>query len=244
MYSFFNSTKLTVAATPTDKDRACNIVAAEVCFALHTQASPGRHATEAYIAQRFAEQYGAQVRDFLPLLLSLSPSTKPADTPCAALGLHPASVGTCFLEQYLSLPVEQILSAAFHCPVVRTRVIEIGNLVATRSGSSYFLFAAMTLLLHEAGFQWLIFTATGQVKKIIRKMGFNPVEICEARPELLHRKDHQWGSYYDNQPKVMLGNLQNANQILTNSDTLQQLLAPHKPQLMQMAKTLRGYTYE
>jgi hypothetical protein len=210
----------------------------DLAFHLVDQHSPKRSAHEAYIAQRFSQQYGATVRDFLPYFISLSNG----QDLCASVGLQAAAKRALFLEQYLNMPVQQAISSVFLCPIDRAKIIEIGNLVATRSGSSYFLFAAMTQVLHEAGFQWLIFTATHQVKKIINKMGFNPIELCEADANKLSNKSN-WGSYYENNPSVLAGNLNSAYTLLMNTPTLLELLAPHQKQLATMAAVLAETQY-
>lgn len=198
--------------------------------------SPYRKNVESYIAKRFFDQYHATVTDFLPWILSLSM----AEQFGAAVGLQPANKGSLFLEQYLPHPVENHISAHFQQPIDRNHIVEIGNLVATRSGSSYLLFAAMTWVLHHAGFQWLIFTATEQVKKIIEKLHFIPVPLCDADPSRLLNGSRQWGNYYESNPQVLAGELGKAYELLMASDVLLALLAPHQQALREYAKLIRG----
>jgi hypothetical protein len=93
-------------------------------FALTAAGESGRAAVEAYIAQKFAETYGARIQSFLPQLLSLHNNGALG----AALGLRRAGSGALFLEQYLDRPVQQLLAEAAGQPVARADIVEIGNL--------------------------------------------------------------------------------------------------------------------
>ncbi len=196
---------------------------------------PERPMVEDYIAKRFASQYAAEIVHFLPWLLTVNQNGNLA----AAVGLRPAEHEALFLEQYLDEPVERVLQNAFECPVARGDIIEIGNLVATRGGSSYFLFAAMTMLLKAAGYKWLIFTANPHVKKITERMGFRSMELCEAERARLGQNTGTWGSYYDDKPKVFAGDLDCAATILYDSPTLLSVLTPHREHLLAGAHQLR-----
>ena len=68
----------------------------------------GRQALESFVHSTFKRVYGADVRHFLPRLMSL---TNRQDELIAAVGFHAAQNDTLFLEQYLDKPIEEAMSA-------------------------------------------------------------------------------------------------------------------------------------
>jgi len=102
---------------------------------LHDKNSAGRATVEAYIGQQFNDIYGASIRDFMPLFLSISCRSKPI----TALGIRPAGDRDLFLEQYLPRPIETFVSKVAGEFVSRREITEIGNLVATQRGGSQLL---------------------------------------------------------------------------------------------------------
>ncbi len=170
---------------------------------LESAGSPARARLERQIAARFAAQYDAQLSHFHPFLLAL----KSAGRPLAIAGLRPARDGELFLEKYLDRLAEQSVSSVFRTPVDRTQIVEIGNLVSTEPGASYLLFATLAPFLRDAGFRWVICTATAQVEARLEKMRLAPKRICAASPDRLGDEAINWGKYYAAQPHVIAGDL-------------------------------------
>jgi hypothetical protein len=173
---------------------------------LYTSDSADRKALEACIATRFENEHSAQIRHFLPYLLSLSQ----AGELNAVLGLRLARESRLFLERYLDSPVEQAVSQAFRMPIDREKVVEIGNLVATVPGTAFILFTVLAAALHRAGYRWVVCTATPQVRKTLDKMQFSSRTICEADPTRLGDAAAEWGRYYDSRPEVIVGDAADA----------------------------------
>jgi hypothetical protein len=73
-----------------------------------------------------------------------------------------------FLEHYLASPVEQQIAALEKKPISRNQIAEIGNLVITHKPSGFILFLVLASVLDRAGFQWMTFTATPVVEKMLR----------------------------------------------------------------------------
>lgn len=191
--------------------------------------------TRSYIADVFKNRYGANLQHFLPIFLQM---TRGEDI-FGAVGVRKAEHSSLFLEQYLTKPSEQVVSEFFSKPVCRSQIVEIGNLVATRRGSSYLLFVVLAHVLHTAGFQWMLFTATQQVEQIILKMRFSPVTLCAADPHCIEDVDRQWGSYYHGNPRVMAGNLCAANAVIESHSLFEELLAPYRPHLHSWAQQIK-----
>ena len=173
--------------------------------------SAQRHRVERYITERFRAVHGAEIHDFMPVLLTMGcPGTI-----TAATGVRAAAGQPLFLEHYLDEPVECAVSRVAHTPVIRSGIIEIGNLVATRGGASYLLFMVLTAMLEHAGFDWVVFTATPQVRRALAHLGLTVHPVCAADPARLPPQAvDDWGRYYASAPQVVAGNIAQAMQVL------------------------------
>ena len=187
---------------------------------LHTSNSRRRAEVERYIAGHYAACYGASVTEFLPLLLEMQDGEQTQ----AAVGMRPAACGSLFLEQYIDTSIEQRVAGELHRPIGRGLLMEIGNLVATRKGSSLALFALMTAALYHADYQWMVFTATPQVKKLIERFNYQPVELGTADPTRLGGKADQWGTYYKTSPKLMVVDIPQGYQAIRNIPIMNRLM--------------------
>ncbi len=170
-------------------------------FELHSHMCSERAAVESYIQQRFAQVHGAQLSHFLPNILSLRCGSDYS----AAVGLAPAANGKLFAEQYLSAPIEEVISHHLGLQVARTQIVEIGNLVSTWKGSSLLLFIVIGELLERLGCDYVLFTGTREVKALLARLHYSPIVVAQANPSLLPDAGANWGSYYSNQPQVMFG---------------------------------------
>ncbi len=179
-------------------------------FKLITEESMRRAEIEQYIRHKFESNYGASLTQFLPLFLTLRCSDKLS----ASAGISIGSVSEkFFLEQYLNAPVEKELEQLCGEAVGREQLAEIGNLVATTLGASRLMFIILASILNRAGYEWMVFTATKPLLRSLQKLGFETQVIAEAKPSCLDRgSDADWGSYYDNQPRVVAGRLSNAQE--------------------------------
>lgn len=160
---------------------------------------PDRQQVENYIAGKFADEHNAQISHFMPLLLTVSCLKKYS----AAVGLRTAN-DKLFVDHYLpegAFAAVQALDS--NKQLHRQQVVEIGNLVSTQRGSSQLLFIILTSLLHKAGAEWVIFTATRQVQQLLVRLNLPTISLCTAEKSRLGDQGEHWGSYYDNQPEVM-----------------------------------------
>lgn len=170
-------------------------------FQLHMPESPSRQEVESYIRNKFRRSYNAQVDTFMPQLLTVSCNGSYS----AAVGIRNAAGGPLYLENYLEERIESVLARRLGVDVRRERLVEIGNLVSTWRGSSQLLFLFLTLLLRRIGCEWVAFTATGEVERLLQKMQFKAHTLCEARREQVGGDAGKWGSYYETRPHVMAG---------------------------------------
>jgi hypothetical protein len=56
-------------------------------------------------------------------------------------------------------------------------------------------------------YQWIVFTATSAVRGILQGFGAPLVELARADAALVKSGQDQWGSYYQNDPRVLAGYL-------------------------------------
>lgn len=168
-----------------------------------------RGEVEAFVAQTFAERYGARIDHFLPtFLVALSQAVD------AALGLKAASSGALFLEHYLPDSAEEVLASKLGRRVSRADIVEVGNLVSHGGGQSHILFVALTELLCQLNQPWALFTATHEVRKLLNRLKIDQLPLAEADGRVLGDKLKDWGSYYDNKPVVVAVDARQARRAL------------------------------
>lgn len=207
---------------------------------LHSPHSESTATVQQYVARQFFQTYGATVHEFLPIFLSLSCR----DQLSAVTGIRPVDASPLFLEQYLDNPIELEINRYSSVPVARHQIAEIGNLAATQRGSSQLLFILLAATLQRANFEWLVFTATPQVRKAISKLGFELHPVADARASRLQTStEEEWGSYYQTRPVVVAGQLAQAIEVINERKTLRAALSFYDARINSLAKEqlqLRG----
>lgn len=204
-------------------------------LSLHSCSSHGRKVIESYIAQQFNLIHGATIHHFMPHLLSINCNKQPI----SALGLRPAENQSLFLEQYLPRSIESFVRKAAGDFVKRHQIAEIGNLVSTYGGSSQMLFVLLTAFLQLSKFEWVVFTATPQIHKMMSRMGMEFYELYDADPALL-KNSHisEWGSYYDSQPKVVTVKVDAAMLSLCQRKIYTKVISLYQSRIKTLAKQL------
>lgn len=162
-----------------------------------------RDDVEAFIRATFKSRYDADVACFAPNLMVL----ESGDCIVAAAGWRCAADEPLFLESYLDVPVETEVARLAGHPVVRSRIVEVGNLAAARSGGSIDVIMTLARHLDRLGFEWVVFTATRELLGIFRKLGLAPLALAPADPERLGVRAGAWGRYYDSAPVVVAGRI-------------------------------------
>ncbi len=209
----------------------------EMQFGLHAENSLQRQQLEACIAKKYLCVHQATSLKFLPVLLSM---TNTHET-LAAVGLNPGSCGPMFLEQYLNNPIEQSIASFARQPIDRHTLIEIGNLAVIRKGTGLLMFVVMSMALAACGYQWMVFTATPEVTKLIRRLGFDPQYIAEADSTRIISGKKHWGSYYEKNPKVMAGSLGKASRIAENNVALSKVRTEYQEEINSLSKSLAHF---
>jgi thermostable hemolysin len=197
--------------------------------------SPDRTDVEQYIADSFYKNYQAKVSHFLPYIISSRTDNKLT----TAVGFKPATAHQpLFLEQYLEMAIESKLSILVNRTIERNKIVEIGNLTSSRRETSQILYILNVAILHQAGFEWGVFTATKQVLTLLDKLNLNTIEIAEANPDCLSDKGDSWGSYYANRPKIMAGNIADAMTLLEQHPVTSFMLKNYRNTIIEMANLI------
>ena len=165
---------------------------------------PQRGEVEAFIARVYRERYDARLAGFLPHLLAWRDAGGALQ---AAAGLRAGGEGALFVEQYLDVPAEAAVAAVAGVPVSRERLVEVGNFAAEGAGDARALILRLTVRLHAAGYRWVLFAATRQLRNAFDRMHLATVALAEADPARLAPGDTDWGRYYDTQPTLMCGDI-------------------------------------
>ena len=204
-------------------------------FNLYYESAIKRTRLEKYIADQFLAAYQAKLHDFMPLLLA----TTCGDGFCAAAGIRPTHNHPLFLEQYLPISIETILSQLAGQTVYRENIAEIGNLAATQRGASQLLFLMLTAVLHHTHLEWVTFTATPQVKKSIERLGIPLYSLYDANPNLLDNAHKAtWGSYYTHQPQVVAARLSEAMTALNKQKAYISFFSLYKNRINALASAI------
>jgi hypothetical protein len=172
-------------------------------WAVHAPGDAQRAAVEDFIRKVFAQRYGADVRHFAPMLVSL----RDGGEVVAAAGYRGAGGAPLFLERYLSAPVESLLASAAPERPARHGVVEVGHLAASRSGEGLRLIALLGAHLAARNLQWGVFTITAELRHLFIRLGVTPLALGTAQAAALGDDAAHWGSYYEHEPVVLAGHL-------------------------------------
>lgn len=173
----------------------------QIVTALSGPDAADREELEAFISHVFKRVHAADIKHFMPQLMSLRDQQGQLLAVC---GLRHAEDNQLFLETYLDEPVEATLSRNVGEPVARRDIVEIGNLAVAQRSSIRSLLASVSLYLHSTAKQWAVFTGNPTLRNSMSKLNF-PLEIlAQAKLDALPEHDRaDWGRYYDEQPQVM-----------------------------------------
>ena len=176
----------------------------DCCLRFVQRGDVGRNRLEDYIHAAYAKRYGADIRDFMPLLIGLETAE---GTLQGVLGLREAAHESLLLENYLDVPVEEAISHKAKCKVRRSGIVELGNLATGSPGAARILVVALNAYLQGADFDWVVLTAVPVLRNTFRRLDLNLLELASADGKRLGDAQRAWGSYYDHMPSVVAGNV-------------------------------------
>ncbi len=196
-------------------------VEAAVKLSLLSAMDPHRQSVEQFIADGFAQAYGANVSHFMPDLLAVSARGEWQ----AVLGIRGGQNSQLFVEQYLDADICTVLSkVGVNCQ--RSDVVEIGNLYAANRQFTLLLFVVLAYALHQLGYRQLVCCATTQVQNLLSRHDLALTQLAAGDPARLGDAAASWGTYYQTHPQVCRLDLAQAMQLITSDAKLAAL--PHQ----------------
>ncbi|MAM69535.1 MAG: hypothetical protein CMP91_00135 [Gammaproteobacteria bacterium] len=204
-------------------------------FAFCHRAAERRLQAEAFISEQFRLRHAAEINEFFPHILGMLCFEKLS----ATAGLRPANHHELFLEQYLDQSIEQLLSSQQDNCILRSEIAEIGNLACSQRGASHLLFLIFSSVLHQAGYRWIVFTATRELRNSLNRLGFDFSYLAEASVEVLDKASQKkWGRYYTTQPQVIAGSLEDAMDIIRTRPLFRRIHRIYRHKINYLSKEL------
>ena len=166
-----------------------------------SKTSPCRQEVEAFIHAVFKITYGANVTEFMPTLVALRDEN---GVLMAAFGMRSAAEEKLFLEQYLDIPIEQLLTEQLGKPITRNEITCIGNLAVSNPRNAGVLIAHIIQHSLDIGIEWCVATAHHSLQNGLIKGGRDvyPLHLAD-KANLPVEEQAVWGSYYDQMPQVV-----------------------------------------
>lgn len=164
-----------------------------------------RSEIEHLVRMRFSEEHDARVCSFMPTMLAMR---NDAGRLCSVAGYRSAAREPLFLEQYLSEPIEQVIASTARRRVERNEIVEVGNLAGISCRSAIRLVLHLPHLLLSRGHRWIVFTATDAVRQLLATYAAPLIELAPADVSRIRHSQDSWGRYYDRDPRVMAGYLE------------------------------------
>jgi len=174
---------------------------------------------------RFKAAYNADVNDFLPHMLALLDNQLAVQ---ASVGYQSAESHSLYLEHYLDQPIEDAIAARLNIDKPRrSEILEVGNLASLSPGATRRLILNLACHFQKQGYKWLVITATSHVKNSFEKLniGLDLHKVCKADASAVVDTNSNWGSYYEHNPEVYIGDIDAGINVLKNNPVLGKLLA-------------------
>lgn len=164
-----------------------------------------------FISRQFAFHFGAEASIEPPVLIGAWNAQRQL---VGALGLRTFAHGF-FSQKYLAQPLFQVMQSALVRDVLvrdigPTAVVEVVHLAVASPAIITPLLEALADHLNEAGFRYLVCTATRCLQRFFRKRGWSITTLAKAEPTALGTDAAAWGAYYAQEPAVIVGDIQEA----------------------------------
>jgi hypothetical protein len=160
-----------------------------------------RDEVEGFIAAVFKQTYGASITQFMPELVALRDNQ---GVLMAAFGLRKAAKEQLFLEQYLDVPIEVLMTERLGKNITRSAITCIGNLAVANPRNAGVLIAHVIQHSLDIGIEWAVATAHHSLQNGLIKGGRDvyPLHLAD-KARLPEAEQAVWGSYYDHMPQVV-----------------------------------------
>lgn len=150
------------------------------------------------VKEKFRSSYKATVEPS-PQYFAVTLDNEERILSCA--GITFADHRTLFSEQYLSQPIDTILSERFEKPIDRSTIVEIGSLISHHLTAGMIMVNMIPLLAWCMGGHYLLCTVTPRVREMMESCQIDFEPLLTADPErLANDGGKNWGSYYSKMP--------------------------------------------
>ena len=181
------------------------IVAKHISIRVLNGHSPDFQPAKNFISKAYELEFGASIEVNYPTLISVYDGCGKI---LAAVGLRRAGDEPLFLEQYIKQPLESALFPFAPHDINRKAIAELGSFATSRSSASIYLMGATAAYLVMQKVEYASVTATDKLVRLFGLFNFDIRVICPAQKSALHCNDVDWGSYYDCNPQVAIGSVQ------------------------------------
>lgn len=162
-----------------------------------------RGPVEERIRQGYGLHFGACITGFMPRFASYAHRSGAT----GVIGVRRAANDRLFLERYLARPIERTIRDATGRPVSRKAIAELGQFVVDDPLIAADFFRDLVPFLIGQEFDWVSFTGTHKIRAILRRIGFNGLPVARGDRSVATDSGDDWGSYYENEPVVIVGKL-------------------------------------
>ena len=164
---------------------------------------------KAFICRQFAFHFGAEANIEPPVLIG---AWNARHELVGALGLRTSAQGF-FSQKYLSLPLVQVMYDVLVRDIAATEVVEVVHLAVASPSIITPLLEALADHLSGARFRFLVCTATRCLQRFFRKRGWSITTLAKAEPNALGAEAAAWGTYYAQEPAVIVGDIAEARRL-------------------------------
>jgi len=193
-------TELTIPATPVVQ--GCTTPVRNT-FSIVEPDSGERASLEARIRSGFGMHFDACIEGFMPRFAFYRHTSGAT----GVIGIRCAAAEPLFLESYLNTSVECVIADATGASVGRDRIAEVGQFVIDDRDIVTSFFRDLVPFLVENGYDWVCFTGTDRIRALLARVGFHGLPIARAEEARARNTGDRWGRYYDFDPVVILGKL-------------------------------------
>ena len=193
-------TDLTIPAPPAPQ--GC-IETTRNAFTVVEPDSEERAVLEARIRSGFGMHFDACIEGFMPRFAHY----RHRSGATGVIGVRCAADGPLFLENYLNAPVESIIESTTGERTARDRIAEVGQFVVDDRDIVTSFFRDLVPFLTASGFDWVCFTGTDRIRALLARIGFRGLPLARAEQTRVPGSGDHWGRYYDFDPVVILGRL-------------------------------------